>query len=320
MSLTRTARTDSSVDCVSLPIPAEIGHQTANPFAPTGNETHDLWLVIKVGDFEHTLVPGNHLGVKAPPGGDGGPEYTISDPTIPNGKIVIRIEAPRSQAEFEDLNSFESLLTQYGSINPEETGLTGIIVPVLIHPPTDDSIAAVDTNEKNKLPPTYDGQMLAPPIVHSTADLRGRLVLVDEGTGAVLGELDSTPSDSKDQAAQLAATDPSQPVLVDFGALVGSYVGHNVTVSTVPQDELDDWIFRGADKVSRSILAFGSWGSQQMMAGADKFKKHTVPRPEPLKVGPTASSGLKTVHAVSLKGARVSKKTVNSINNVSQCY
>jgi len=51
-----------------------------------------------------------------------------------------------------------------------------------------------------------------------------------------------------------------------------------------------------------------------MIAGAEKFKKHTVPCPEPIKIGSKTSSGLRTAHMVSFKGAHVSQKTVNTIN------
>lgn len=41
------------LECISLPIPADIGHQTANPFAPSPSDpavpTHDFWLVLRVG-------------------------------------------------------------------------------------------------------------------------------------------------------------------------------------------------------------------------------------------------------------------------------
>jgi hypothetical protein len=53
-----------------------------------------------------------------------------------------------------------------------------------------------------------------------------------------------------------------------------------------------------------------------MMTGADKFKKHTVPCPEPIKVGAKTQAGLKTAQNYSYKGAYVSKKTVGTINNV----
>jgi hypothetical protein len=185
--------------------------------------------------------------VRAPPGGDGGPRYTITHPDVPNASVVLTFEAPRSGNELADMENFEALLTQYGSLHPEASGLVGVIAPVLIHPPTEDSIAAVETNEANKMPGTYHPDKLAPPVLSGGADLRGKIVLVDDTTGAIIGELEESPVGSAADAAALAATDPSRPVVVDFGALVDSYVGHNVTVTTVPQDELDDWIFRSAD-------------------------------------------------------------------------
>ncbi|GMK57889.1 hypothetical protein CspeluHIS016_0407230 [Cutaneotrichosporon spelunceum] len=336
-------RGELAVECVTLPIPRAIGHQTANPFATSPNDpppTHDMWLILRIGDdFEHTLVPGNPLQARSPPGGDGGPTYTIRNPDIPGAELDITLEAPRSVNELQDMGTLESLFKQYGAL-PQGSGLDGVQSPSLGETPTyGDSKSGFGAPVGQ--PPSYAstegaGQSSFHGDKHSPAtgvaagsaaaavgmstqlhgggaeDLRGKLVLVDETTGAVIGEMDQEPKMSDTEAADVANQEPTRPVMIDFGPIVANT--REVRVTRLAPEELDGWMLKSADKISRGVLGASSAASGAMLRSAERYRAKTVPRPEPVRMGAVTSS-LKTVHGATSAGARVTGSTVHMINN-----
>ncbi|CAK9782468.1 hypothetical protein CC85DRAFT_329775 [Cutaneotrichosporon oleaginosum] len=356
-------RGELAVECVSVPIPPEIGHQTANPFEVSPNDpapTHDMWLVLRIGDnFEHTLVPGNAMEARSPPGGDGGPTYILRNPDVPGAELVLSLEAPRSLNELEDLGTLESLFRQYGVL-PSGSGLDGVQAPSLGHrvsfgdsksgfgapagqPPTYASTEGAGPgsgayhDEKSRPgvgaaaagaagfagaagASTMAGSSSSAqthqniPLVHggSAEDLRGKLVLVDETTGAVIGEMDHAPKMSDAEAADVANQEPTRPVMIDFGPIVAHT--REVRVTRIPPDEIDGWMLKGADFISRGVLGASSAASGAMMRSAERYRAKAVPRPEPVRMGAVTSS-LKSVHGATTAGARVTGKTVGMINN-----
>ncbi|KAK6910013.1 hypothetical protein I204_04931 [Kwoniella mangroviensis CBS 8886] len=283
------ARGEFRLECVSLPIPKEIGHQTANPFSPSPADppvpTHDFWLVIKVGPtFEMPILPNQPM---IPSRDKDGLVYTVPSPSIPNGSISFVMHLPNSQADLEDLDSLEVLLKQYGCLDKSLTALNGI------NPP----IQAVGNSE-----------MLAP------EELRGRIVLINEDNGQVVGELEQTFDVEEDK--KLANEDKNKPVMLDFGHVREGSDILKVKVKTVPEEDLNDWLLRGAHKVSQGILSFGSWSSRQMISGANVYIRNSTPRPEPMKISPQTKQNIVKVHNGSIKAATVTKTTIGKITGV----
>ena len=209
-----------SLECISLPIPPEIGHQTANPFAPSPSDpivpTQDFWLVLRVGPtFEMPLIPGQEL--KPQPGNEG-ITYAVASPDCLKTSLRLILPSPSSSADMEDLESFELLLRQYKCLGAEETALANVSAPPL-------------------------GAATTPGMAE---ELRGRLMLVNEDDGEVVGELDQ--SFDMDEDRNLAGEDRNKPVMLDFGEIVDGY-SPSVKVRTVPQDELDDWMLKGAHNI-----------------------------------------------------------------------
>ena len=200
---------------MSLPIPPEIGKQTANPFSPSPSDppvpTHDFWLVLRVSTFEMPLIPTQMLTPLQSPEGVA---YTVPSPTIPNASLQLILPRPGSAADMEDLDSLEVLLKQYKSLDPEATALEGI-----------------DANSLG------NGQGVAP------EDMRGRLVLINEDNGEVVGELDQQLDVQED--ARVGRDAQNRPVILDFGNVIDGYAP-KVKIQTVPEDEMEDWMLRGA--------------------------------------------------------------------------
>lgn len=136
-----------------------------------------------------------------------GVSYAFESQTIPNASIVLTLPIPASTAELEDLDSLEVLLRQYGCLGAEDTGLQGVEAPQL--------------NE----------------------DMRGKLVLVNEESGEMVGELDQTLLVQEDKKVGMGNS--NRPVVLDFGDVVEGYA-HGVVVQTVPENEMDDWLLKSA--------------------------------------------------------------------------
>ena len=154
-----------------------------------------------------------------------GVTYSVTSPTIAKASLLLVLPLPSSSADMDDLESFEVLLRQYRSLGTEATALANITAP----PPG--SITGVST---------------------MADELRGRLMLVNEDNGEVMGELDQSFDVEEDQ--KLAAEDQNKPVMLNFGEIVDGY-SPVVKIQTVPQDELDDWMLKGAHNI-RCVIEF----------------------------------------------------------------
>ena len=201
-----------SVECIQLPIAAKDGHQIANPFAPSPSDppvpTSDFWLVLRVGTHEVALAPGNQLL----PSSDskGVITYEMPSTEIPNASLRLNIQPAASSEELENLQEFEGMLQQYRSLAPNATALANAV---------------------------------APPPASQNEDLRGRVVLVNEDNGEIVGELDERLNFEEDK--RVAGDDKDRPVVLDFGHVIEGY-DHSVKVQRIGEEDMDDWLLKSA--------------------------------------------------------------------------
>ncbi|WWC89253.1 uncharacterized protein L201_004174 [Kwoniella dendrophila CBS 6074] len=312
------ARGEFKLECVSLPIPSEIGQQTANPFSPSPADppipTHDFWLIIKVGPtFEMPIIPNSEMLPKYIHGE--GIIYTIPSPHISNASILFNLPLPNSQADLEDLDSFEVLLRQYGCLSINQTALSNITLP-LQNTQRQQRTSAVPSSSSTGGSQHVDNkgrgeeEMLAP------EELRGRIVLINEDNGQVVGELEQQFDIEEDK--KLLNEDKSKPVMLDFtGQLREGQQALQVKVRTIPEEDLqDDWILRGANTLSKGLSTFSQWSSKQMISGADTFIRNSTPSAEPVKFSPQTKQNFVKVHNGSVKAATVTKSTIGKITGV----
>ena len=158
----------------------------------------------------------------------------MASPNTVTTSLRLILPSPSSSADMEDLESFELLLRQYRCLGAEETALANVSAPPR-------------------------GATTTPAMAE---ELRGRLMLVNEDDGEVVGELDQ--SFDVDEDRNLAGEDRNKPVMLDFGEVVDGY-SPSVKVRTVPQDELDDWMLKGAHNI-RWVNRL--WGGTDSIVGA----------------------------------------------------
>jgi hypothetical protein len=148
--------------------------------------------------------------------------YSLASPTITNASLQFTLPLPNSAAAMEDLDSFEVLLRQYGSLRPDDTALTNVTAT-----PLQDG----GGNGNQPLP----------------EEMRGKVVLVNQDNGEVVGELSESIDVETDGKVALDGKD--KPVILDFGNEIAGYAP-KVKVQTVPEDELDDWMLKSAHTLS----------------------------------------------------------------------
>jgi spartin len=173
--------------------------------------THDFWLVIKFPEssFELPLIPSQQMNISRNAGEIG---YSIPSNEIQGASLLLRFPAPKDGVEVEEVQGLEDLLYQYGSLDRDLSALGG--TPGV---------------EPARQP----------------ADMRGKLVLMNEDSGQILGEFDQSLDIEEDRRVGEDGRE-KQPVVLDFGAVVNGQMVGEVVVKTVPEDELDDWMLRGA--------------------------------------------------------------------------
>ncbi|RXK36909.1 hypothetical protein M231_05811 [Tremella mesenterica] len=314
------ARGEMRLECISLPITNEQGKQTANPFSPSPSDpsvpTHDHWLVLRVSTFEMPLIPSSPI---LPSSNVEGIAYILSSQHIPDAALHLIFSSPRSIAEYEDLDSFEILLRQYGSLGEKATALEGVQVGPAGS--TSNNLGITGTGSvglKTQGKDEANSEGLRRRTGKGTQgelmdlDMRGKVVLVNVETGEVVGELDHRLDVQEGQGVASGGKD--KPVMLDFGDVLDEYAP-KVVVQTVPQEEMDDWMLRGAHNISKGILTFGAWSSKMINNSAENFIKNTTPSKEPVKFGPSTKAGVRMAHNASVRTVKVTKSTVGMINN-----
>jgi spartin len=315
------------LECLALPRNATANLTTAsgnvvkpNPFSDNPAPNQDLYLIMKSGDFEICLVPG--VKMERQPsfevsyqGGQGSPyvTFTVPSTTVRNAFVEIVIPRPSTEEDQQDLETYEILLKQYGVLHiPPQYVNREIPGSSLIESVTSASTPASPIGGKSvNAPPPIPPR---PGMRHSASG--GRFVLVDESTGQIVGELDQQLS--VEEGKQVMGNSSSEPVVVDFGQLDAGVIG-KITVKTIDEADMNDWMLKGAHLLSKGILSLGNSASSGITSAAEYYTKNTKPATEPVKLGSVTKGSIRTVHNVSTRGLKVTRKTLGIVQDVS-CF
>lgn len=166
--------------------------------------------------------------------------YSIPSPQSRSGAgPTAQVVLPRatSQEDTEDYETFEILLKQYGCLPSSQVSRAIKGAAAIVTPPIRSTSAP--------------GSGTSTP--RGVQDARGgRFVLVDEGTGQVIGELDNRIDVEVGQGVNAGSSASAtgdhkmnDPVMVDFGVLDEGWA-QKVTVQKIDEQDMNDWMLKGA--------------------------------------------------------------------------
>ncbi|KZT56964.1 hypothetical protein CALCODRAFT_555661 [Calocera cornea HHB12733] len=291
--------------CVTYPAPAAL--PSAPGSAPQAPQTDtDTLLLLRLGP-PAAPPPAAH-----PPPGD---THVIplfpSQPILhaphtrtfhfPSAEPALSITFPRSEAapewtdqEQSDVETLELLLRDYGVLHPPHHRALSPSSPL--------SLAQA-----------------APPAYALPDDPRGRLLVVDEDSGAVLGELEHPALDLAAVSESPSLTQQAHekdPVVIQLPPTPPEGEAPAETlVRPAETEEEFELILRGATVLSRAIQGATSAITGGINYAAQLYVAHVPPAPGgPTHLSPGAQAAVRSVHQVSGTAVRVTAKTTGVVH------
>ncbi|PYI27748.1 hypothetical protein BP00DRAFT_13567 [Aspergillus indologenus CBS 114.80] len=223
----------------------------------------------------------------------------------PDAGAFIRIQFPSighgpGKVTQEDIDTFETILAQC-------TAFLDRAPPAGDHAPYN--------------PSTYaPGEGYVSSAASSGGDAHGRIVLVDEEDGSVVGEMEGY-----DVVERLDVKPGSKrPVEIE---LPSEGEGNKVNVSNVSEEYLrmarhpayqKSTIVQTSAKASRLIVTGSTYLANALTSGADTFTRKTKPNPKPMTFSETTHSRIRKVGTFSEGAADLSAKTVGQVGRYAQ--
>ncbi|KZV83483.1 hypothetical protein EXIGLDRAFT_656021 [Exidia glandulosa HHB12029] len=193
-------------------------------------------------------------------------------PGTPTPSTLYLPSVPINSAIREDLDTFEVLLSQYGVVHEA------------------DGDAPAGFTEKDR-------------------DLKGKLVLVDEADGEVVGSLGEHYVVHEDSSLVKPGRE-KDPVVVELPDEGGP---PEITVHAVRPEE-SDALLRSAHFLSRGIVFATGVIATGMNMASSKFITSTTPRPTPVVFSERTKQNVKRVHNISGTAVHVTSKTTKLIH------
>lgn len=303
------------LQCVTVPLPD----------ASTDTD-RDVYLVFRLNMSETPVDPARVIQRKDTPAAR---IYTFyGTPAEPN-ELVLTVPCPPGDAKssdiHEDLETFEGILEQYATDFRSPTASTSTEAPTPAIP--------------DHPPPTY---------VSDQKDLRGHLVMINEETGEVIGEVEDRFRIQEDPVMYQRGHE-NDAVVIEVPDEVGLREGDANALAAfariVPPDQ-QDWITKSATIVSHAISLTTNLLVTTITTASNYYisksnpsphhssanlttpnsgneKRSTSPVPPPLPpralvflTSDRTRKNLRGVHTVSGQAVKISAKTVNKIDNM----
>ncbi|QRV86865.1 Senescence domain-containing protein [Ceratobasidium sp. AG-Ba] len=197
-------------------------------------------------------------------------QHQFAIPAEDGGVVTLTVPQPMTAAAVEDLESLEVLLSQYGII--QETGAS--------------SAAS-----------------------KGTGDTKGRLVLVDEDNGAMLGTL-GDQFQIREDPNLVSRGHEKDPVVIEIPER-----GEQVFVHNIAPDE-QDWMLRSAGYISRGILYATDMATKGMQSAAQRYVANNSPTTTPIVFSETTNANMRRVHNLSGQAVKVTARTTGMIHKM----
>ncbi|EJD06257.1 uncharacterized protein FOMMEDRAFT_18403 [Fomitiporia mediterranea MF3/22] len=304
-----------ALECVTLP---------ENPAAFLTESERDVWLILRVGPHEMVISPTQvvrHIRKER--------TFIFENGTSAigtNKKWTLKLPNPHAPAEVEDLETFEVILSQYAAV--QEVDAYG--PPPAYSTSTDRQTGSVDASTAQSKrpvppPPTQSQTKLEkPPLPPRTPsplpqnqknedDLRGRLVLVDEEDGEIVGSLGEQFNIREDDALQTKGRE-KDPVFVEIPSDEELARRTEVYVHPVPIEQ-QDMLMKTASLISRGIVLATDALTTGMGVASSFYIAHTKPNEKPLEFSERTRGHVQRVHKISGKAVDVTARTTGLIHD-----
>lgn len=241
----------------------------------------------------------------------------------PDSGAFTRIEFPpvgsRSGVQ-EDVDTFETILAQCTAF------LERAQAPLQKKQESEAARAKAREAAGEELPPynpaDYEpGQAYATGSKSSQAAPGGRIVLIDEEDGSVIGELGEGFQVVEDGAVQPGSKEPVMVALpqdgsqnIGIGPAPHEYVGKDMHPSYKKST-----IVSRATQASQLLVTTSNFVTNSLASGADSFTKKTQPV-KPMTFQPSTHEHIRRINTFSTKAAGLSAATVGSITKYAQNF
>lgn len=226
------------------------------------------------------------------------------DPAQESGSFT-RIEFPESAKEketLEDINTFETILTQYS---------------IILEPASDQIFVQAPMAPYN--PSTYKSKEKSSP-AHSGSD--GKLFLIDETNGSVIGELGGGSKVVEDGHIRNNVADAVEITLP-------SNTSGKIRVTPASQSYLEmakhpayqnSTLVSGASTASQIIVNTSGYVCKALQSQADSFVQKSKPNAKPLTFEPTTHARIRKICNLTDGAASLSAKTVGQVQRYAQNF
>ncbi|KAL5490682.1 hypothetical protein ACEPAI_5516 [Sanghuangporus weigelae] len=304
-----------ALECVTLP-------ENPPSFLSEVELERDIWLILRVGPNEMAISPTQvirHIRLERMFIFEAGANYVGAE-----SKWILKLPVPRDQSDIEDQETFGVLLEQYSAVeaidsygSPPAYSEAIIQSPVSINPRSSLTKRPVppppaqQNLEKPPLPP----RSVSPGLPHENLyndDPRGRLVLVDEHDGELVGTLGEQYNIREDNTLQ-ARGHEKDPVIVDIPADGDTTRAENVYVYPVPLDQ-QDTIMKTASIISRGMVFATDAINAGIGAASSLYISHAKPNERPLEFSDRTRGNVRRMHKISGNAVDVTAKTTGLIH------
>ncbi|OAA76458.1 Senescence/spartin-associated [Akanthomyces lecanii RCEF 1005] len=296
-----------------LMVPTSSGFADPSGLA-SGNGEEDFYLHLHLPPELDLPMPATTQIYHQPPSSYLIPRWDLG----PGSGAFTRLEfpAPNSRPGIqEDVDTFETILAQC-------TAFLERAPPP--RPPRSKAAEAKAKEAAGEAPPPYNPASFEAGEAYvqgsASSHVGGRIVLVDEEDGSVIGELSEGFKVVEDSGVRPGNKDPVEITLPEDGS-------HNISVEPAEYDYIEDSVHpaykkstlvSGATRASRLLITTSDYVGKMLQGQADSFTHKTEPVSNPVTFTPATQERIRRINQFSSKAAGLSSSTVGSISKVTQ--
>ncbi|KAL4809168.1 senescence-associated protein-domain-containing protein [Aspergillus unguis] len=295
-----------TLSLLMVPTTTSIDQNQNTPFssAQENSSEEDFYLHLHLPPELDLALPATTQIYHQPPSSYLIPRWDLG----PDAGAFIRIQFPGigagpNKVSQEDMDTFETILAQCTAF----------------HERAQVSKEHAAYNPANFAP--GEGYVSSPSGAHET-DPHGRIVLIDEENGSVVGEMEGYDVVEKPDVK----AGSKRPVQIQ---LPTEEEGNLVSVSNVSEEYLatsrhpaykDSSLVQSSATASRLIVTGSTYLANAMTSGADAFTKKVKPNPKPATFSDATHTRIRKIGTFSTGAADISSKTVGQVGRYAQNF